>query len=203
MGLSCLTNDSADIVCDASTVINLNATGCAATIIRAIPNRLLITDVVMDELRIDARNGRNDGATISELASSGLVSLVSIDDLTNGDFERLVSGASADTLDDGEAATIAYAIERSAIALIDERKASRICRERHPALLVGSTTDLLCLDCLTKNMGRDALADAVFNALTGARMRVLPQHIQWVIDLIGAERVRSCLSIPKPYRDLR
>ncbi len=58
-------------------------------------------------------------------------------------FADLVGGAAADTLDDGEAATIACAMERSAIALIDDRKAIRLWAERFPHLAVGCTLDVL------------------------------------------------------------
>lgn len=39
-----------------------------------------------------------------------------------GHFTNLVSSPAVETLDDGEAATIAYALDQSATALIDERK---------------------------------------------------------------------------------
>ena len=42
-------------------------------------------------------------------------------------YGSLVEGTAARTLDDGEAATIAYAHEAGAVALIDEKKAQAIC----------------------------------------------------------------------------
>ena len=42
-----------------------------------------------------------------------------------------------------EAATIAYALAHAGTALIDEHKATRICRERFPALRLACTTDVL------------------------------------------------------------
>jgi hypothetical protein len=31
-------------------------------------------------------------------------------------------------------------------------------------------------------------------------MRVLPEHVDWVIGLIGAERAHLCTSLPGPVR---
>jgi predicted nucleic acid-binding protein len=200
MGLSCLSDQSAPIVGDTSTIINLNATGCASAILRAIPNRLMITDVVLDELREDGQSKRNDAQLAATLIEQRLITVVDIDSLTGNDFESLVAGMSAATLDDGEAATIAYASEKNFIALIDESKANRICKVQYPKLLVGSTVDLLALDSLEEKLGRPALADAAYQALTGARMRVLPHHLNWIVDLIGPERVGQCLSLPKRVR---
>ena len=69
--------------------------------------------------------------------------MAKLDDLTESHFEDLVIGQGAATLDDGEAATIAYGVEKGAITLIDERKATRICGERYPRLIVGNSLDLL------------------------------------------------------------
>jgi hypothetical protein len=68
---------------------------------------------------------------------------------------------------------MADAIEHQMTALIDERKATRICRDQYPDLLVGSTVDLLALECVENALGLEPLATAVFQALLGARVRVL------------------------------
>ena len=81
-------------------------------------------------LRSTGRNGRNDADALCTLAATGLVEIVRLGNVGIGYFTALVSGSAAQTLDDGEAATIAYALECSATALIDERKANRICAER-------------------------------------------------------------------------
>jgi predicted nucleic acid-binding protein len=200
MGLSSLDGETAPFIVDSSTLINLNGTGCAAAILGAIPNRIVVTDAVIDELRIDNRNSRNDAKLLASLLAGGLVSEVAIGTLKSNHFERLVLGNTADTLDDGEAATIACAVELNAIAVIDERKAKRICRAWYPGLLVASTVDLLALDHVSKALGHEQLADATYNALSAARMRVLPEHIDWVVNLIGAERAVLCTSLPAHVR---
>jgi len=200
MGLSCLTDPAIDIVADASTLINLNASGQVRAIVPALPNALLVTDVVLGELQENSRRGRRDADLLNGLISEGLIRLVKVEALKEGIFQRLVSGRSIDTLDDGEAATIAYAVEARAMALIDERKANRICRGSYPQLVVGCTVDVLCHDRVQEVLTRAALGQAVFDALQGARMRVLQRHLAWVVDMIGPERAVLCESLPRSAR---
>jgi predicted nucleic acid-binding protein len=200
MRLSCLTNPAIEIVADASTLINLNASGQMRAILSALPNVLLVTDVVMGELQEDSRSGRRDAHLLAGLISEELIRLVKVEELKEGIFQHLVSGRSIDTLDDGEAATIAYAVEANAIALIDERKANRICRGSYPQLVVGCTVDVLCHERVQEVLTHAALGQAVFDALQGARMRVLQRHVTWVVDIIGAERAALCESLPRSAR---
>src|ERR1700680_1462655 len=162
MRLSCLTDAAIGLVADASALINLNASGQERAILAEIPNPLLVTDVVMGELQEDSRSGRRDAEFLAGLISEGLIRLVKVETLKAGIFERLVAGRSVDTLDDGEAATIAYAVEAKAVSLIDERKANRVCRAPSPQISVGGTVDLFCHALVQKALGREALGAAVF-----------------------------------------
>jgi predicted nucleic acid-binding protein len=195
-----LTDPSAIVAADASTVINLNATGCAREIIQAIPNRLVVLDAVVSELHEGRRRGLRDAELLGELVAARVVGVVELDDSSGIHFERLVVGAAAMTLDDGEAATIAYAVSHQGIAVIDERKATRLCAEMYPALQVGCTVDILAHISVRGTLGREKLSSAVFKALRDGRMRVLPQHLEWVVDLIGADRAAECTSLPNSVR---
>ena len=198
--LTWLTDPEALLVADASTVINLNASGCAREVLDALPNRFVVVDVVPVELAGGRQRLRQDSDLLSRLVDSNSVEIVRLDDGAAKDFEQLVVGAAALTLDDGEAATIAYAISQNAVALIDERKAIRICRERFPNLRVGCTVDIFAHPEVQRALGKDALSNAVFNALYQGRMRVLPRHVEWVVELIGAERAGLCMSLPSSVR---
>jgi predicted nucleic acid-binding protein len=200
MSLSCLADPSLPIVADASTVINLNGSGCAKAILRALPNRLVVTDTVLAELRLDKRSGRDDAKLIAALVDEDLVTIVELAHLKEDHFEGLVAGPASETLDDGEAATIACAIEKKAVALIDERKAIALCARKHPSLVVGRTVDVFAHDAVAMALGRAALADAVFSTLQKARMRVSPHHETWIVDLIGNARARACPSLPARLR---
>jgi predicted nucleic acid-binding protein len=198
--LTCLTDPDAHLIADASTIINLNATGSAWEILQALPNRVIVADVVPVELALGRLKGRRDADLLNELVESKLIEVAQLDDNGAAYFEQLVIGSAAATLDDGEAATIAFAASRNAIALIDERKAKRICAERFPDLRVGCTVDIFTHPNVQSALGKTTLADAVFRALYYGRMRVLPHHVAWVVELIGDERAGECNSLPSSAR---
>jgi predicted nucleic acid-binding protein len=200
MGLSCLVDITIPVVLDASAAINLNASGFAEPILRALPNRTVVTEIVMNELTGDSRTGRRDAELIAALKKAGLVVIAQLSEMQLRHFETLVVGSATETLDDGEAATIAYAAESDAVAILDDRKAIRISATRYPQVSIGSTVDLFSHPSVIGTLGKASLADAVFAALQQARMRVLPRHIDWVVALIGQERARMCPSLPEAAR---
>lgn len=188
------------VVVDTSVVINLNATGCAATILGALPVRLIVPAAVPAELENGRAKGRRDADRLRALVADGLVQVVPLGEPGDGHFEELVIGPAAQTLDDGEAATIACALERGLSALIDESKARRICADRFPLLTLGCTVDLFAHPALARGMKDGALATAVHNALCQGRMRVFPHQVDWVVELIGPQRAAMCQSLPRAAR---
>ena len=188
------------VIADASVVINLNATGCAAAILDALLFRVAVTDVVATELGEDRRGGRNDAVLLNELTAAGRIATLPLDEAAAQLFGGLVAGTAADTLDDGEAASIAVAVTCGAILTVDERKARRICAQRFPGLRLLSAVELLLHDDVASRLGRDMQSNAVFRALQTARMRVLPEHADRIVQLIGADRARQCPSLPKAAR---
>jgi predicted nucleic acid-binding protein len=201
MGLStALTDPAARLVADTSTVINLIATGSAGDIIAALPNRIVVVDVVAAELEAGRAHGRKSCDRLKELALSGALDIVELNDHALPYFEDLVIGPAVSTLDDGEAATIAYALANVGTALIDERKATRICRERFPQLRVATTIDVLIHDDVQQRLGQALLTDAVWRALQNGKMGVRSHHVGWVVALIGEERAAECPSLPPRAR---
>jgi hypothetical protein len=91
-------------------------------------------------------------------------------------------------------------VDHGATAIIDERKANRICGERFPEVRVGCTVDLLAHPDIMSALGRETLCQAVINALRLARMSVLPHHVAWVVDLIGEGQAALCTSLPRLAR---
>lgn len=195
-----LTDPAAPAVIDTSTAINLIATGCAAEILKALSNRILAVEAVPAELQEGRRRGRKDADLLDNLVSARLIEVVALSDVAIQIFEQLVVGPAAMTLDDGEAATIAYGLEHGGIAVIDERKATRICAERFPALKIGCTLDIFNHPGVAATLGRERLSQAVVNALRHARMRVQLHHVQWVVELIGADEAARCSSLPRIAR---
>jgi len=198
--LSYLSNTATLLVADTSVAIALNATGCAADIFRALPHRFVIVDLVQAELEAGRERGHTAAGVIRSLIDSKHISVVSLGDVGLAYFEQLVVGPAAQTLDDGEAATLAYALEFNATAVIDERKALKICASRFGNLATATSFDLLGHSEVGRVLGTVRLAEAVFLALRDARVRVPDHHVAWVIGLIGPERALECRSLPRSAR---
>ena len=155
----------------------------------------------MGELQEDGRSGRRDADLLAGLINEGLIRLVKVEELKAGIFERLRSPDEASIRSmTGRLGTIAYAVETRAMALIDERKANKICRVSYPQLAVGCTVDLFCHELVQRALGRESLGRAVFDALQGARMRVLARHLAWVVDIIDGDDATLCDSLPRSAR---
>ena len=197
---SCLDNRTASVVADTSVIINLNATGRAEAILRALPNRLVVVEEVLLELREGRQKGWEDADALSDLIARQIIKHARLGNSGMRHFALLVAGSAAQTLDDGEAATIACALQRNAIALVDERKAIRICTERFPNLVTGCTVDVLAQKDVRVRLTDDGLANATFNALDRGRMRVPDRYGKWIIDIIGQERAAKCHSLSERFR---
>jgi predicted nucleic acid-binding protein len=172
-----LSNPHASLVADASVVINLNATARAAEIIKAVSIPFLVTENACAELEAGARNGHRDYAQLLELIDAGCMRRVRLGTVGTSVYELLIDGSTLRTLDDGEAATIAHAHETSGMALIDERKARTICASSFPNLVVVCTAELLMHDSIGAALGARQQADALANAIRGARMQVPREHL--------------------------
>jgi predicted nucleic acid-binding protein len=197
---SCLCEGPALIVVDASTVINLNATGAAWKILRAIPHRIVVPEIVLTELQSGISKGRDDYARTMQLITGHVMGVVALGDIGSQCFEALVVGDAISTLDDGEAATIAHAIEAGGVAVIDERKARRICGQQFSGLQLATTMDILTHPEVETLLGKSTLSDVVFGALKDARMRITPSFLPWAVDILGAERAKLCSSLPGSAR---
>ena len=159
-------------VADASVWINLAATGRCAEILAALGAPVAIVDVALRELQRGSSNGHDVLAHIEPLIQSGQIGVATMTPDDEDLFLSLVAGATAETLDDGEAATLAVAVRLKGIALIDERKATAIAKQRFPALDLRSTTEVLFATLPDEETRIGPLADALFLALRDARMRV-------------------------------
>jgi predicted nucleic acid-binding protein len=188
------------LVADASVVINLNATGRARDIIQAQPGSLVVTENALAELAAGAKKGHDDHAQLLALIDIGAVRVVTLGETGASIYAALVEGSALRTLDDGEAATIGYAYETGAIALIDERKARTICGCDFPDLSIASTIDFLIHELIATALGPMGQVEAIINALRNARMRIPPHQIEIVIKLIGEENAAMCNSIPRKVR---
>jgi predicted nucleic acid-binding protein len=197
-----MSDPEALLVADTSTAINLHASGSAREILRALPNRVVVAEAILVELEAGKQRGRRDADHLKALIMDGFAEVITMGDVGAQHFEALVIGSAAETLDDGEAATIAVALEHRGIAVIDERKAHRLCRQRYPELRTGCTVDIFAHPDVRRALGEQKLASSVRSALMHARMHVLLHHADWVVKLIGPDNAAHCNSLPKAVRQL-
>lgn len=188
------------LVADASVWINLVAGGRAADIVRVLATRPQIPRIALAELERGRHKGRQTAAALSEMVSKGLIAVADLPEAAEETYLTLVAGSVSQTLDDGEAATLALALEMGAVAVIDERKAITLARTRFPELQVISTTELLLSDIVRSILSDEELGGVLYAALRDARMRVPDNFLSAVCAYIGEERASDCLSLPARVR---
>lgn len=143
-------DSEAALVTDASAIINLNGSGVAKQILQLVPHPVLVVRQAVNELENGRKRGHGDADRLARLIEHGLVEVRDLGDLGSGIYESLVAGVASQTLDDGEAASIALGIEAKGIVVIDDRKAITICGSRFPSLEVVSTSGLLLYEQVRK-----------------------------------------------------
>ncbi len=201
MQLPVFLNDPGSIlVADTSVAISIIESGNADGILGAISNRVVVAGEVVAELELGRSKGYTSAASLQELVAENVVEVMELGEVGTSHFADLVLGTAKDTLDDGEAATIACALELGGFPLIDERKARSVCDTQYQNLSYGYTVDIFAMPEVKEALGTDGLALAVFNALERARMHVLPHHLEWVFNLVGAEKIVACHSLPYNVR---
>lgn len=183
-------------VADASVWINLAATRCAEQILGFYGEPFDITRTAWFELERGRAKGRQSADQIAALENAGLIRVVDLDPQDEELFLELVGGPGAQTLDDGEAATLVYAHRIETTAFIDERKATSLAAARFPSLAICTTLDLLLAPAVRSGLGDVRLGDALYGALIAAKMRVAPCHVEEVVKSIGHDRAKTCTSLP-------
>lgn len=190
------------LVADASVWINLLAGGRAVDVLRVLPKPAIIPSIALGELERGRDKGRSAHAGITSLIAAGYVTVIDLPEEAEDVYLSLVAGRASQTLDDGEAATLALALHLGATALIDERKAISIAAARFPLLTVATTTDLLLSTQVRAVLDAGQLAEALFSSLMEARMRVPDDLLDDVCACLGPDRTQLCLSLPARVRNV-
>lgn len=177
-------------VADASVLINLLGSGCHGEIVKANGLKLVVCEQALREVRLHPRD--KDRSPVEDLLACGL-ERVSLVGAALESFRRLAE--SPNDLGDGEAATIAHAAAHGLGVLLDDGKARRVCAKSFAQLAVRSSVDLLRDALGMGQLSEDAVREALFDALRLSRMRVLPEHEDWVRSLLGP-RAEECPSLP-------
>ena len=188
------------LVLDASVAINLMGSGISSTILNAIPSKVLMESRAYREIRRHPIRSRDLASELNEWRTKGLLEVVLLDGQDRQVFDELTTASLGATLDDGEAATIAYVVGMSGngLPIIDEKKATRIFRERWPGHPIMDSATLFQILAERRLLSKQTVKEAVYSALLHARMRVSFEMKPWVIDLIGRDRAANCSSLGLP-----
>lgn len=200
--LNSLYEAGATVVADASVAINLCASGAAEAILLGLPFRVAMAPDAIAEVTDDRRTGRADHIVLQRLLAAGRIEQIDLDSAEEEILAGLVIGPATETLDDGEAATIALGVTRGMTVAVDESKANGLCDRRFPALTRISSSDLFLAESVVSSLGAEAHAAALFDALRLARMRVHEQHLRDVARILGTDRLSQCSSLPRHLRPI-
>lgn len=184
---SSLTDDQLPLVLDASALISVHATTYGVQVLSAIPNQIIVPQIVAAEFQ----RGTEDKVFLSELVDAGTVAIY---DLTDEEYEFF--GTLITDLDDGESATLAIAISRNCLPIIDERKGRARAISLVSSLEAGWSLDLIRHPMVLSSLGSPADVDALFLALRESHMRIPDDRADEVIALIGEQRARECTCLP-------
>jgi Predicted nucleic acid-binding protein, contains PIN domain len=190
-----LNSDHRVLVIDASVAINLLGTGNPADLLRMLQRKVLIDEVALNEVTSDPYTKCSGRDAMETLARTGLIFPARLSDLAFETFLELTGATPPDDLGDGEAATLSQAFDIGAVPVIDERKATRIAVLRRPKHPILHTIDLLGCSTIAAALSKRELGDVIYAALTHARMRVPIECRDWVCNMIGLERAKSCPSL--------
>jgi predicted nucleic acid-binding protein len=189
---------SDDLVLDASVIINLHASKHGAKVIAVIPHDVWVPQIVVEELEHETSRKNGEFDFLQTLLASGFIRVAHLDEAEYEIFQNLTS--TSPSLDDGEAATIAVAVVRRFLPVIDERRgrarATALIGNRSPAWSI----DLLRHPTVTTTLGCALAVDVLYHALRFGRMRIPSESADAVISMLGVERAQNCTCLPG-YRD--
>jgi hypothetical protein len=191
------------LVLDASVCINLLGSGAMAEILTALARPVTVVAPAAREVLSDPFRNGSPGAPLAGCVEHQLLTVTDLDGSALETFVGLTAAVPPDDLDDGEAATIAFAEHRELVAVVDEKKGLRVATTRFPHLELLTSVDLLRVPAVLTALGRERLADAVFSACVTSRMRVPREHSEWVRELIGPERAEKCRTLNGSRRPAR
>ena len=187
---SSLLDDLRPLAFDTSVLINLSACSYGERILAAVPNGIIVPQVVAGELEHETSRRNGEHGFLHGLMAGGKVTLGRMTDEESVLFANLASGSPS--LGDGEAATIAIAAKRQLLPLIDDRKARALAIHALRGQEPGWSLDLFRHSSVTSALGDTNAINALYLALRDGRMRVPVESTDCIIDLLGNERARDC-----------
>ena len=190
-----LANELNALVLDTSVLINLQASRHCGRILDALPNKIVVPEIVASELKKESETTHDNQRVLRDLVTQPKVCLVALDEYECHVFGSLVSGSAS--LGDGEAATIAIGSCRGYLPIIDERRGRLKAQEYCSGKSSGWSFDILRHPRVLETLGKTDAVDALYFALRDGRMRIHEDQCEYVVSLIGVKRALKCNSLPR------
>lgn len=187
------------LVFDASVLINLAHSGICIDFFEALGSECLVESIVWREITEHTKRYQLN-INIEDAHRRRIFEIVDMSQNEATNFIKLITAPYPNALDEGEAATIAVACGKNAIAVLDERKGLRIAREQIPPVEVLTTLDLFRLVEADLRVAGLSPETALYNSLSQARMRVPKEHEEWVVGQLSEKQIQNCKSLPKGIR---
>ena len=191
---SSLTDDLRPLVFDTSVLINLYACSYGERILAALPNAIIVPHLVAGELKHETSRENGGHRFLHDQFTGGRVTLGEMTDEEYVLYASLVSGSPS--LGDGEAATIAIAVRRQLLPILDDRKARALITHALRGDEPGWSLDLFRHSLVTSALGDTTAINALYLALRDGRMRVPVESTEYIVRLLGIQRASECTCLP-------
>ncbi len=180
------------VVLDASTLLNLFATGNAGEILGCLTGTRFVCSVVESEvlhLRSEEPTKPPEPVLIDDLVSTGLLTRTE----PENSHEESLYVEFASMLDDGEAMSLALCVSRSFWLATDDKKARRISASLSPPVPLLSTSELVKEWARETEVSRETLRKALLAIERRARFvpwQGYPEK-EWWSSVVSAEGSRT------------
>ena len=180
---------SGPLVLDASVLFNLLGTGMPKELLQALAVPCWVEERTAAEIR-RVPGQRTESAPLQPLLDNGCLKLCRMSERAYETYLSLLSDPSADTLDDGESAAIAIAVEGAGSVVLDDKKARRIFATRFPGVASGTSLSLIIEAARRAAWSEEKLRNAVTLACDVSRMAVV-LHERTLFTGLFATAVRT------------
>lgn len=177
------------LVLDASVLFNLLGTGMPKELLQALGVACWVEERTAAEVR-RMPGQRTESAPLQPLLDDGSLKLCRMSERAYETYLSLLSGPSTDTLDDGESAAIAMAVEGLGSVVLDDKKARRILAARFPRVASGTSLSLIIEAARRAAWSEEKLRDAVTVARDVSRMAVVLHERALFAELFAAATAR-------------
>jgi predicted nucleic acid-binding protein len=190
--------DQPALILDTSVLINLHSCGSGEKVLAAVPSQVLISDIVATELENETSIQNGQRGFVHRMVEMGTVILAELNDDEYELFQELT--CQSPSLGDGEASTIAVAVRRKIMPVMDDLKARIRAAALLPNLPPGWSFDILRHPQVIAALGEKLALETLYLALSVGRMRIPTEVTDEVVAYLGISRSRDCKSLPG-YRE--